>query len=114
MRRPNKLLSLLRSARIGKSSFILLRSLRCNWIIRFLFFVALLLPSNVSLAGPPFLTDDPVPVDRGHWEINNYVAGSLANGASVGVAPGVDGNYAPSRICNFIGWCQRPLRKSTA
>jgi hypothetical protein len=45
------------------------------------------------LAGPPFLTDDPVPVDRGLWEINNYVAGSLANGASVGVAPGVDGNY---------------------
>lgn len=112
MRRPNKLLSLLRSARIGKSSFILLRSLRCNWIIRFLFFVALLLPSNVSLAGPPFLTDDPVPVDRGHWEINNYVAGSLANGASG--HPASTATTAPSRICNFICWCQRPLRKSTA
>jgi hypothetical protein len=49
------------------------------------------------LAGPPFLTDDPVPVDRGHWEINNYVAGSLANGASVGVAPGVDANYGAAQ-----------------
>ena len=44
-------------------------------------------------AGPPFFTDDPVPVDLGHWEINNYVSGTLAKGAFAGVAPGVDANY---------------------
>jgi hypothetical protein len=95
MRRPCKSLSLHRSrvAPGGKSFFTLLRSSRSTWIVNFLSFVVLLLSPTVSLAGPPFLTDDPVPVDPGHWEINNYVAGSLANGASVGVAPGVDANY---------------------
>jgi hypothetical protein len=28
-------------------------------------------PNQACLAGPPFFTDDPVPVDLGHWEINN-------------------------------------------
>jgi hypothetical protein len=56
-------------------------------------FLLVFLSPTISLAGPPFLTDDPVPVDPGHWEINNYVAGSLAKGVSGGVAPGVDANY---------------------
>jgi hypothetical protein len=92
MRRSCKLPSLPQSfvARGGKSFFIFPRSFRSTWIVSVLFLVVLLISSSVSLAGPPFLTDDPVPVDRGHWEINNYVAGSLATGASVGVAPGVD------------------------
>jgi hypothetical protein len=95
MRRSYKLLSLPQSrvACGGKSFFILRRSSRSTWIVSFLFFAVFQLSSSVSFAGPPFLTDDPVPVDRGHWEINNYVAGSLANGASVGVAPGIDSNY---------------------
>jgi hypothetical protein len=99
MRRLYKLPSLHQScgARGAESTFTLLRSLRRNRIAGFLFLIALLLSSSVSLAGPPFLTDDPVPVDRGHWEINNYVAGSLANGASVGVAPGVDANYGAAQ-----------------
>jgi hypothetical protein len=99
MRRLYKSPSLHQScgARGAESTFTLLRSLRRNRIAGFLFLIALLLSSSVSLAGPPFLTDDPVPVDRGHWEINNYVAGSLANGASVGVAPGVDANYGAAQ-----------------
>lgn len=27
-----------------------------------------------ALAGPPYLTDDPVPTDRGAWEIYNFIA----------------------------------------
>jgi hypothetical protein len=61
------------------------------------FFLLALLSPAISLAGPPFLTDDPVPVDPGHWEINNYVAGSLAKGISAGVAPGVDANYGAAK-----------------
>jgi hypothetical protein len=49
--------------------------------------------SGAGWAGPPFFTDDPVPVDLGHWEINNYASGTLAKGAFAGVAPGVDANY---------------------
>lgn len=51
-----------------------------------------LLP-QVAWAGPPFITDDPEPVDYGHWEINNYVAGSHAGTESSGAAPGSDINY---------------------
>lgn len=51
-----------------------------------------LFPSGL-LAGPPFLTDDPEPVEYGHWEINNYSSSVFANGASFTVAPGSDINY---------------------
>jgi hypothetical protein len=55
--------------------------------------VSLSLFSGPCLAGPPFLTDDPVPVDVGHWETNNYASGNFAKGAFAGVLPGVDVNY---------------------
>ena len=51
------------------------------------------LSPSVCLAGPPFFTDDPVPVDLGHWEINNYSLGTFAKGAFAGVLPGMDANY---------------------
>jgi hypothetical protein len=52
----------------------------------------LFLPS-LALAGPPFLTDDPEPVDYQHWEINNYFAGGHVSGETSGAAPGFDINY---------------------
>jgi Putative MetA-pathway of phenol degradation len=57
------------------------------WAFIALFFAA------PSLAGPPFLTDDPVPVDYQHWEINNYASSNFAKGASFTAAPGSDINY---------------------
>jgi hypothetical protein len=54
--------------------------------------LAILFPATV-LAGPPFLTDDPEPVDYGHWEINNYTSSVFARGTSYTVAPGSDINY---------------------
>ena len=33
-------------------------------------------------AGPPFVTDDPVPTDPGHWEIYNFVSGVRAGEAA--------------------------------
>jgi hypothetical protein len=53
---------------------------------------ALALPPIVR-AGPPFVTDDPEPVEPHHWEINSAVTGSWhGNQASVGV-PTLDINY---------------------
>ncbi len=46
-----------------------------------------------SLAGPPFLTDDPVPVDYQHWEINNYASSISVKGASFTAAPASDINF---------------------
>ncbi|MFO1394106.1 MAG: hypothetical protein U1F09_10140 [Steroidobacteraceae bacterium] len=48
--------------------------------------------ATVAIAGPPFVTDDPVPTDHGHWEIYAYGAGSRADDATSGEA-GFDINY---------------------
>jgi hypothetical protein len=48
---------------------------------------------DAARAGPPFLTDDPEPVELGHWEL--YVASrwSLADHAAIGSAPHCEVNY---------------------
>ncbi len=46
-----------------------------------------------ALAGPPFVTDDPVPVDYGGWEINNALLGTLVRGGALAGLPSIDINY---------------------
>jgi hypothetical protein len=58
----------------------------------FLAFVATGTPPPAA-AGPPFLTDDPEPVDYGHWEIIGFSMGTVVQGDSAGVLPGVEVNY---------------------
>ena len=45
------------------------------------------------LAGPPFITDDPEPVDLGHWEVYVFSAGAFDHGSATGVGPSVEINY---------------------
>lgn len=71
-------------------------SRRAAWLANFLLSPRRLSPS-LCLAGPPFFTDDPVPVDLGHWEINNYSLGTFAKGAFAGVLPGMDANYGATQ-----------------
>ncbi len=49
--------------------------------------------ATAVVAGPPFVTDDPEPVDYRHWEF--YCASQLsgANGIISGTAPSVEVNY---------------------
>jgi hypothetical protein len=44
-------------------------------------------------AGPPFLTDDPQPVELGHWEFYLASQWSAADQAATGTAPHVEVNY---------------------
>jgi hypothetical protein len=53
---------------------------------------AFLAPQGV-LAGPPFLTDDPEPTQRGHWEIFGPLVEVEGNGQDYGGAFGVEINY---------------------
>jgi hypothetical protein len=46
-----------------------------------------------ALAGPPFITDDPEPVDFRTWEINYGLTYLHAAGASAGSLPSLDINY---------------------
>ena len=45
-------------------------------------------------AGPPFLTDDPLPTDKGHWEIYAFTAAE-GRGSTLDDDAGLDLNYGP-------------------
>jgi hypothetical protein len=45
-----------------------------------------------AVAGPPYLTDDPVPTDRGHWEIYAFAEGE-GHGSAIDGDAGLDLNY---------------------
>src|SRR5258705_1416740 len=47
-----------------------------------------------AFAGPPYLTDDPVPTDSGHWEIYGFAAGEGRH-ATLDADAGFDLNYGP-------------------
>ncbi len=53
----------------------------------------LLLMTPLALAGPPFITDDPEPVDPGHWEVYAFSAGAVDNQAATGFGPALEVNY---------------------
>jgi len=54
--------------------------------------LALLLVTDAR-AGPPFVTDDPEPVGKGHWEINSAVTGTRSDAGTMAFAPQIDINY---------------------
>jgi len=45
------------------------------------------------VAGPPFLTDDPEPVDYHHWEAYLFTLGDYSGGAYTIERPAVEVNY---------------------
>jgi hypothetical protein len=47
-----------------------------------------------AIAGPPYLTDDPVPTDTGHWEIYTFAQGE-GRKSVLDADAGVDLNYGP-------------------
>jgi len=57
-----------------------------------------------ALAGPPFITDDPEPVDLGHWEVYGFSAGTHIQGDTSGTLGGVEVNYgaAPNLQLHII------------
>ena len=64
-----------------------------SWLLRV---AALALASTATpvLAGPPYLTDDPVPTDTGRWEIYAFTAGE-GHGSTLDADAGFDLNYGP-------------------
>lgn len=52
-----------------------------------------LLTPCTAAAGPPFRTDDPVPVEPQHWEIFAFSTATRVRGDTAGILPGIDANY---------------------
>jgi hypothetical protein len=55
--------------------------------------VMLIGAARPALAGPPFLTDDPEPVDYGHWEVYGFSTGAWRAAAATGFGPSLEVNY---------------------
>ena len=55
---------------------------------------ALFLVGSPALAGPPYLTDDPIPTDTGHWEIYGF-GGGEGRRSIIDANVGTDLNYGP-------------------
>ncbi len=64
-------------------------------ILKFVTSCSLAVVANMgaALAGPPFVTDDPEPVDLGHWEVYGFSAATQARGDIGGTLAGVEVNY---------------------
>jgi len=56
---------------------------------------ALSLACTALLAGPPYLTDDPEPVDLHRWEAFLFATGQSAQGLRSGLGPALEVNYGP-------------------
>lgn len=56
-------------------------------------------------AGPPFITDDPEPVELGHWEVYGFSGGATGRGSATGLGPSLEVNYgaAPGLQLHVIG-----------
>lgn len=59
---------------------------------------------QAAWAGPPFETDDPEPVETGHWEVYAFSAGAVGQHASTGLGPSLEVNYgaAPNLQLHMI------------
>src|SRR5580700_1331090 len=65
-----------------------------RWLSRTLWIMVLILGSALSLrAGPPFLTDDPDPVDLNHWEFYVFGQGEQTGNADFISGPAFEFNY---------------------
>jgi hypothetical protein len=62
--------------------------------LRSIFLLLLTVSAAPTLAGPPYLTDDPVPTDTGHWEIYAFGTGE-GRGSTIDADAGFDLNYGP-------------------
>jgi hypothetical protein len=49
--------------------------------------------TGAAVAGPPFRTDDPEPVDYQHWEFYTFSTGTQVEGDTSGVLLGIEVNY---------------------
>lgn len=55
--------------------------------------IAALLLAAAAHAGPPFVTDDPEPVEHGHWEVNYAISRTWHAGSASTALPAIDINY---------------------
>jgi len=63
-----------------------------------------MLGASAAMAGPPYITDDPEPVELHHWEIYAFSAGAFDGRGATGQGPALEVNYgaAPNLQLHLI------------
>ncbi len=51
--------------------------------------------ATALFAGPPYLTDDPEPVNTHRWETYLFMQGVVSHGTRSGLLPAYEANYGP-------------------
>jgi hypothetical protein len=67
-----------------------------KYTCRAILVLLIILPSYHAFAGPPFITDDPEPVEAQHWEVNFAVNKTWHEGGASAGIPSIDINYGLS------------------
>ena len=75
--------------------------------------LSLALISGPALAGPPFVTDDPEPVDYQHFEINTAMQGTYTKDGRAGNWPNMDINYGLAPDVQFHVNLYAPFAKES-
>jgi hypothetical protein len=73
-------------------------------VIRRLAILSLGLCCSFLQAGPPYLTDDPEPVELHHWEAYLFGMGQTAQGVRSGFAPAMEANYGAFKDVHLQFW----------
>lgn len=77
------------------------RAIKTGWAVAAL---AAMLAPVTAMAGPPFRTDDPEPVEYQHWEIYGFSAGTHSRDNTNLTLPGLEVNYgaAPDLMVHVV------------
>ena len=59
--------------------------------------LAMLCLGEMAHAGPPYLTDDPEPVEQGHGEVYLFSMGTRGKDGSTGLLPAIEANYGAAK-----------------
>lgn len=71
-----------------------------------------LFASHPVLAGPPFVTDDPEPVEYRHWEVYLASQWEFNRDETAGTAPHLEVNYASSPMFKSISLLPSSMPRS--
>ncbi len=71
----------------------MLKRPKSAWLGAGLTLICSLFMSGEAIAGPPYRTDDPEPVDFQHWEFYTFSQGTHVSGDTSGALPAIEFNY---------------------
>ena len=94
----------MKTRKFGKQGLVV-SDLARNSVSRLVFAAGMFLLASAAVrAGPPFLTDDPEPVDLHHWELYIFAQGDRTAGGDAISGPAIEMNYgiAPNMQVHLV------------